>query len=119
MSRRDLWKLRRELDKAGDSPSLEKIVAIHNLRKQIIAKARDKRVKGLSSFQRLLKKKEDETRKRLMRDPALHEVERKPGGMTIPKLICPKCGESDRGNRMNGKPWCFRCNVALKREGEK
>lgn len=119
MSRRDLWKLKRELDKAGDSPSLEKIAEIHNLRKQIIAKARDKRVKGLSSVQRLLKKKEDETRERLMRDPALHEVERKPGGMTIPKLICPKCGESDRGNRMNGKPWCFRCNVALKREGEK
>jgi formylmethanofuran dehydrogenase subunit E len=28
-------------------------------------------------------------------------------------LRCPKCGESDRHNTMNGKPWCMKCNVAL------
>ncbi|GAG44180.1 unnamed protein product, partial [marine sediment metagenome] len=22
-------------------------------------------------------------------------------------LVCPKCGEDDHGNRMNGKPYCF------------
>jgi len=29
------------------------------------------------------------------------------------KLVCPCCGEGDNGNRMNGKPWCIKCNVAL------
>jgi formylmethanofuran dehydrogenase subunit E len=28
-------------------------------------------------------------------------------------LRCPKCGEPDRENKMNGKPWCVKCNVAL------
>lgn len=26
---------------------------------------------------------------------------------------CPKCGERDMGNRMEGKPWCMKCNVPL------
>jgi len=29
------------------------------------------------------------------------------------RLVCPECGEGDKGNRMNGKPWCFKCNVIL------
>lgn len=28
-------------------------------------------------------------------------------------LHCPKCHESDRGNKINGKPWCMKCNVSL------
>ena len=28
-------------------------------------------------------------------------------------LRCPKCGEPDKHNKMNGKPWCIKCNVAL------
>lgn len=28
-------------------------------------------------------------------------------------LVCPVCGGGDDGNRMNGKPWCFECNVPL------
>ena len=28
-------------------------------------------------------------------------------------LVCPECGDSDHGNRMNGRPWCLRCNVPL------
>jgi len=28
-------------------------------------------------------------------------------------LICPKCKGKDMGNRMNGKPWCMICNIAL------
>jgi hypothetical protein len=31
----------------------------------------------------------------------------------IGALICPQCGDSDRGNTMNGKSWCFKCQVAL------
>lgn len=29
------------------------------------------------------------------------------------KLVCPVCGGSDEGNKMNGKPWCFKCNSPL------
>ncbi len=28
-------------------------------------------------------------------------------------LICPKCGDSDHNNKMDGKPWCMKCNVEL------
>lgn len=27
--------------------------------------------------------------------------------------ICPQCGEGDMGNKMNGAPWCVKCNVVL------
>jgi len=29
------------------------------------------------------------------------------------RLRCPVCGEGDKGNKMNGKPWCFKCNSSL------
>jgi len=33
---------------------------------------------------------------------------------TVPTdLVCPVCGEPDRGNKMNGKPWCFKCSTLL------
>lgn len=25
-------------------------------------------------------------------------------------VFCPKCGDRDRGNRRNGRPWCFKCD---------
>jgi RNA polymerase-binding transcription factor DksA len=28
-------------------------------------------------------------------------------------LICPECGQGDSGNRLNGKPWCFKCYSPL------
>ena len=28
-------------------------------------------------------------------------------------LVCPICGEGDKGNRMNEKPWCVNCNTQL------
>ena len=28
-------------------------------------------------------------------------------------LVCPVCGGGDEGNRMNGKPWCMKCNAPL------
>lgn len=34
-------------------------------------------------------------------------------------LVCPECGDPDHGNRMNKKPWCMKCNVALAPEGSK
>lgn len=37
-------------------------------------------------------------------------------------LVCPQCGETDsHGNRMNGKPFCFKCQLPMisKEEAEK
>lgn len=34
-------------------------------------------------------------------------------------LRCPECGDVDHHNRMNGKPWCMKCNCVLVPEGEK
>lgn len=28
-------------------------------------------------------------------------------------LCCPECGEPDRGNKLNNKAWCMKCNVPL------
>lgn len=28
--------------------------------------------------------------------------------------FCSTCGDVDRGNKLNGKPWCFKCNLPLK-----
>ena len=29
-------------------------------------------------------------------------------------VVCPQCGETNsHGNRMNGKPFCFRCNLIM------
>jgi altronate dehydratase len=48
-------------------------------------------------------------------DPALQEINRhfREQTKTTTLLICPICGESDKGNKMNGKPWCFKCNTVL------
>ena len=52
---------------------------------------------------------------RIMGDPHLREIteslrkrNRVEGG-----LVCPKCGDTDHGNRMNGKPYCMKCNLPL------
>jgi hypothetical protein len=34
-------------------------------------------------------------------------------GVPVGGLRCPKCGESDRHNKMNGKAWCMKCNLPL------
>lgn len=33
------------------------------------------------------------------------------------RLLCPKCRGGDVGIRLNGKPWCWRCNGPLVRKG--
>lgn len=49
-------------------------------------------------------------------DPELMRItanlERKMDSL-VGELRCPKCGEPDRHNTMNGKAWCMRCNVPL------
>ena len=83
-----------------------------------------KRVKGLPKWKRELEEidskvadaraKAEELRGQY--DPELMRInsllERKLGS-PVGGLRCPKCHEGDRGNKMNGKPWCFKCNVAL------
>ena len=49
-------------------------------------------------------------------DPALLEIEKKyvEALPTVEsRLTCPVCRDSDHNNKNNGKPWCFKCNVAL------
>lgn len=64
-----------------------------------------------------IRRKADDLRRMYLVDPALRDIQdkftRKLG--TVPgALVCPICGGGDKGNTMNGKPWCFKCNVALK-----
>jgi len=83
-----------------------------------------KRLKGLPKWKRELedidgkvadaKAHAEELRRRY--DPELMRItanlDRKMG-MPVGGLRCPECGEPDRHNKMNGKPWCMKCNVAL------
>jgi hypothetical protein len=83
-----------------------------------------KRERGKSKWQREIdgidsqvadaKAQAEELRKRY--DPELMKIttnlERKYGSSNG-SLQCPKCKESNRGNKLNGKPWCLKCNVAL------
>jgi ribosomal protein L37AE/L43A len=35
------------------------------------------------------------------------------------KLVCPICGESDKGNKKNNVPFCLKCNVPLIQKDKK
>jgi len=54
-------------------------------------------------------------RARIMGDPHMREITENlrklhsAGG----GLICPSCGDTNQGNRMNGKPWCMKCGLPL------
>lgn len=50
-------------------------------------------------------------------DPLLRELSEK-YAERLPKiegtgLICPECGDKDHGNKMNGNPWCMKCQTPL------
>jgi hypothetical protein len=50
----------------------------------------------------------------IIRNPALREIEQKLiRKIHSSNLICPACGDKDKGNIMNGRPYCFKCNVPL------
>jgi rubrerythrin len=91
-----------------------------------VQKRVEKREKGKAKWQRDLEDvdrrvQEAKDRAEKLRreyDPLLREIQ----GKLLRKLdvvksedslVCPKCGEGDKGNKMNGKPWCFKCNVTL------
>jgi hypothetical protein len=84
-----------------------------------VQKREEKLEKGKGKWQRDLEEAMDRAEKlRREYDPLLREIqdnfERK---LEVVKgedsLVCPECGEGDKGNKMNGKPWCFKCNVTL------
>jgi len=52
---------------------------------------------------------------RIMGDPHLREIMEnlRRAHATSSQLICLSCGDTDHGNRMNGKPWCMKCNLPL------
>ena len=59
----------------------------------------------------------------IITDPHLREIDekyaKKVGLVSItPDLKCPKCGAPFRGNTLNGKPWCFKCNMELTKGGK-
>jgi len=84
-------------------------------------KNRSKRLKGLPKWRRELEEADTDAKVmadelKRQRDPELMRI----NGLLERKMLlsagglrCPKCHEGDRGNRMNGKPWCVTCNVAL------
>lgn len=86
-------------------------------------KNRIKRQKGKAKWQREIdemdskvadvKAKAEELRRQY--DPELMRInanlDRKIGVSS--SLSCPKCHDTDHGNKMNGKPWCMKDNVAL------
>jgi len=89
--------------------------------KRMLAKHRDtmaKRRHGKPKWQNELDEIDDkmaQLRKDLLLDSHLREIEQKVVGkaMIISDMICPSCGDGDKGNITNGKPWCFKCNTFL------
>lgn len=82
-------------------------------------KHQDKIAKSKSKWQRGFDEalaKADESRRE--RNPNLQEIQDKfLRKLNVVKgegkLVCPKCGDSDKGNKMNGKPFCFKCKAPL------
>jgi hypothetical protein len=78
----------------------------------------EKLEKGRAKWQRDLGKIMDRAEKlRREYDPLLREIQdkfnRKLDVVEGDSLVCPQCGEGDKGNKMNGKRWCLKCNVPL------
>ena len=69
--------------------------------------------KSGSKSQKKLLAEMERVRRKYIDDPALFNVENKFVEKTGSALRCPRCGAEDRGNRMNGKPWCFKCNKPI------
>lgn len=48
-------------------------------------------------------------------DPMLMEITKKleRNVVSTSEFVCPVCGGGDKGNKINGKLWCFKCNSPL------
>ena len=63
--------------------------------------------------------KAEKLRREYMMDPHLRSINEKlraKADVGSKGLVCPECGESDRGNKMNRRPWCMKCNMPLIRK---
>ena len=51
----------------------------------------------------------------IMDDPHLREITEAlmARHRTDGELVCPNCGETNHGNKMNKKPWCMKCSLPL------
>ena len=86
-----------------------------------------KKSRGKSKFQQTMEdveRRADELRSKYRMDsPVLREIEQKYNSRFTPtnasKLVCPQCDGTDKGNVMNGEPFCFKCNIPLVRKGER
>ena len=96
-----------------------------------VQKREEKLRKGKAKWQRDLedvdrrvreaRAKADELRREY--DPLLREIQDKLlRKLDVVKgedsLVCPKCGEGNKGNKMDGKLWCFKCNVPFVPKGQ-
>lgn len=55
-------------------------------------------------------------REKWQEEDALVELNEKFARGIVKPLKCPKCGEPDRGNVVNGEPYCIKCMVPLESE---
>ena len=86
-----------------------------------------KKSRGKSKFQQTMddaERRVDELRRKYrMGSPVLRDIEKKYNErfptINTSKLVCPQCNGNDKGNVMNGKPYCFKCNIPLVRKGDK
>jgi len=97
---------------------IPKQVAGMQKREEKLRKGKAKWQRDLDRRVEKLRAKADQLRQDYMMDPRLREIQNKLlRKLDVVKgdksLVCPKCGEGDYGNKMNGKPWCFKCNVPL------
>jgi formylmethanofuran dehydrogenase subunit E len=100
--------------------SLEQQAAGAQKRKEKMRKGKAKWQRDLEDADRTVREaraKADKLRREY--DPLLREIQEKLlRKLDVAKgedsLVCPKCGEGNvHGNKMNGKPWCFKCNIVL------
>ncbi len=92
-----------------------------NTRNKKLSKGKSKLQRDLEDIDRRVeeaKRKADKLRREYMMDPNLRKISEKYQRHmntleSASTLICPKCKEVDHCSKMNGTPWCMKCNTAL------
>lgn len=88
-------------------------------RKISMYRGKSKMQRDLDEEIRQVRAKADGLRHKYMLDPELRRINenfRMNIVAAAKQLVCPVCGDIDRGNRNNGRPWCFKCNSPLMRK---
>lgn len=92
-------------------------------RKQKLNRGKAKWQRDLEDVDRRIervKRRADDLRRQYMTAPALSKIQAKFDDRfdVVSNLVCPSCGEGNKGNKMNGKPWCIKCNSPLIAKGK-